>query len=262
MKCFSTVVEITRSSVRVLQRHRRLLAFPLLSLMVSLTAAAILLPWLGDDDATRSGLGLFLLFFVFELTSHFFSAALTAEALRALRGQQTSVAGGLGCAAAHGKAVAGLAGIAATVGTVASWFGSGRGRASRLMGQLVGGAWQSVSYLALPVMIAERRGSYDSLVRSGRLLRQTWGETAIAELGLRVITVHLVLITIVLCAILAEILEEPLVLAIAICFLLACMVVLSALQAIYRAALYIFAAEGVLPGDFDTPAMNEVWRVK
>ena len=69
MKCFSTVVEITRSSVRVLQRHRRLLAFPLLSLMVSLTAAAILLPWLGDDDATRSGLGLFLLFFVFELTS-------------------------------------------------------------------------------------------------------------------------------------------------------------------------------------------------
>jgi hypothetical protein len=49
---------------------------------------------------------------------------------------------------------------------------------------------------------------------------------------------------------------------VAIALILAFAVVAGALQAIYRAALYIYVAEGAVPDDFDTSEMHAVWRVK
>lgn len=34
------------------------------------------------------------------------------------------------------------------------------------------------------------------------------------------------------------------------------------LEAIYRAALYVFAAEGVVPEPFGGPELEDVWQVK
>ncbi len=126
----------------------------------------------------------------------------------------------------------------------------------------MGGAWALLSYLALPVLIAERRGGYDSLRRSGELLRRTWGETALSELGFRILIVYFVIIVLIICLLLARLIDEPLAAAVAIALVLAFAVVASTLQAIYRAALYIYAAEGVVPDEFDTPDMHAVWHVK
>jgi hypothetical protein len=65
-----------------------------------------------------------------------------------------------------------------------------------------------------------------------------------------------------ICLILARAIDQPFALAIAIALVLACVMVVATLQAIYRAALYIFAAEGVIPDQFDPPEMHAVWRVK
>lgn len=67
---------------------------------------------------------------------------------------------------------------------------------------------------------------------------------------------------IVICLILVRLVNEPVAVAIAVALFLAGVMVVATLQAIYRAALYIFAAEGVVPDDFDTPEMHAVWRVK
>jgi len=38
--------------------------------------------------------------------------------------------------------------------------------------------------------------------------------------------------------------------------------VINSLEAIYRAALYVFAAEGVVPEPFGGPELEDIWQVK
>jgi len=38
--------------------------------------------------------------------------------------------------------------------------------------------------------------------------------------------------------------------------------VIGALEAIYRAALYVFASEGVVPEPFGGPEIDAIWQVK
>jgi Family of unknown function (DUF6159) len=255
---FTTTLGITKASLRVLRARPRLMLFPLLGFAATLSLLILLLPGL---DEPADGFVLALVYFLVHGVAVFFSAALTCEALRALRGQPISVAGGLGCAASRVKAIAGYAAIESTVGLMLGVLG--RWRSTRwLANWVLGSAWSLVSYLALPVLIAERRGGYASLRRSSELFRQTWGETALSELGFRILVVHFLLLLIAICLIIARIIDEPLAVLIAVALLIGFAVVAGTLQAIYRVALYIFAAEGVIPEEFDTPEMHALWRVK
>lgn len=260
MSVFRTTIEITRSSSRVLNNHRRLMLFPLLATMTGLTVLVVFLPIIVHGSSTEAGFALAGLYLALELVSVFYNAALSCESLRALRGQSTSVAGGLGSAAARWKAVAGFSLISSTVGVALGALDHARQRG--LIRFMLGTAWLFVSYLAVPVMMAERRGGYDSLRRSGRLLRQTWGETALGEIGVRVITIPVVLTILILGALLSDLIDHPIALVLAICLLMAFVIAFGTLQAIYRCALYIYAAEGVIPDDFDTPEMHDIWRAK
>lgn len=262
MSVLKTSIEIARASFRVLNRNRRLMAFPVLSIVATITLAVLLFPIIAAGSSAEAGIGIAVFYFALHFVNTYFSAALTSESLRALRGQPTSVTGGLGCAATRARSIAGYSAISSTVGFVLGLLGGRPRGAMRWVKQMLGLAWMLVSYLALPVMIAERRGGYDSVVRSGRLLKQTWGETAMGEIGVRVMTIQFVLVVVALAALLAKIIDEPVVLGIIVLILIGFGIVVATLQAIYRAALYIFAAEGVIPDDFDTPEMNGVWRVK
>ena len=258
MTIFATTLGISKASLRVLRAQPRLLLFPLLAIAVDLTLVLMLVPGLDDPE---DGLTLALLYFLVHGVAVFFSAGLVCEALRALRGESISLAGGLGCAASRFRAIVAYAIIESTVGLVLGALARG-GRPGRWLKMLLGGAWTLVSYLGLPVLIAERRGGYDSLRRSGALLRQTWGETAVSELGFRVLLVHLMIAALIVCLLLARLINQPFALALAIALFLVGVMTIATLQSIYRAALYIFAAEGVVPDGFDTPEMHAVWRVK
>lgn len=259
MTAFSTVVGITRASLRVLRAQPRLALFPLLGFATTGGLLVLFLPGLGDPV---SWLVLAFLYFAVHGVAVFFSAALVSEALRALRGESISVAGGLDCATSRIGALAGYAAIESTVGLVLGALAR-PGRSARWVARgIFGTAWSLVSYLVLPVLIAERRGAYASLRRSGELFRHTWGETTLSEIGFRIATVHLLVAVIVVCLLIARLVADPVAVALAILFIVGFAVLACTLQAIYRAALYIFAAEGVVADEFDTLDMHEVWRVK
>jgi predicted benzoate:H+ symporter BenE len=74
--------------------------------------------------------------------------------------------------------------------------------------------------------------------------------------------VHLLVAVIVVCLLIARLVANPVAVVIAIVLLVGVAVLACTLQAIYRAALYIFAAEGVVADEFDTDDMHDVWRVK
>jgi len=259
MTIFDTTHGIGKASLRVLRARPRLVLFPLLAVAVNLTLLLILLPGLHEPE---DGVKLALVYFLGHGVAVFFTAGLTSEALRAMRGQPTSLAGGLGCAASRIGALTAYAAIEATVGLALRALARIGPNLGSWLKMLLGDVWSLLTYLSLPVLIAERRGCYDSLLRSGELMRRTWGETATSEYGFRLLCIHLVIALIIICLILARLINQPLVLAIAIALFLTGVMVVATLHTIYRAALYIFAAEGVVPDDFDTPEMHAVWHVK
>jgi hypothetical protein len=260
MTIFDTTHGIGKASLRVLRARPRLVLFPLLAIAVNLTLLLMLLPGLREPE---DGVALALVYFLGHGVAIFFTAGLTCEALRALRGQPTSLAGGLGSAALRIGALVAYAAIESTVGLALRALGRfGPTSLGNWLKMLLGDAWSLLSYLSLPVLIAERRGCYDSLLRSSELMRRTWGETATSELGFRLLCIHLLVVLIVICLILAGFINEPFVLAIALALLLSGVMVVATLHTIYRAALYIFAAEGVVPDAFDSPEMHTIWRVK
>ena len=264
-------VEIGRASLRVVRANPRLLWFPALCQLAVIAVALVLLGPLVEGFGFADVLGIaeedslpWWVALSFYAAIHaviaFFGVGLTHQALRALGGHTVSVAAGLRYSASRVSAIGGLALIHATLGMVLS-LGAGTRRAAR---SLFGTLWDLVTYLALPVMVQEGRGPIGSLRRSGRLFKETWGETAVAEIAFRMIMVQFIVLVVVLCLLLASWFEHPEVPVLFVAFVLGLgfSFFLNTLQAIYRAALYIFAAEGVVPDAFDTPEMNDVWKVK
>jgi Family of unknown function (DUF6159) len=259
MSVFDTPMCIGKATLRVLRGRPRLVLFPLLAVAGNLTLLLMLFP---DLDRPWDGMTLALLYFLGHGVASFFSAGLTCEALRALRGQPISLAGGLGCAASRLGAIAAYAVIESTVGLVLRAVERiGPRPVGSWLKMLLGDTWSLLSYLALPVLIAERRGGYDSLRRSSELMRRTWCHTAVSEFGVRLLGTHLVVVLIGICLLLARVIKDPFALAVVIGLFLASVMVVATLHAIYRAALYIFAAEGAVPDEFDTPEIHAVWRV-
>ena len=127
---------------------------------------------------------------------------------------------------------------------------------------IVGTAWSLATYLAIPVMVQERRGGFHSLRRSSDLFRRTWGETTLSEVGVRVLTTHLGLILALVAVALIDLLGDSFGILIVFALVVGAFAVIGTLEAIYRSALYVFAAEGVIPEPFDSPELEAVWRVK
>jgi len=264
MTVFQAIVALTKASWQVLRRHRRLAYFPMLELAAMIAVFTVVVPMLvhvHDDELPWTHL--LLIGLLLQLVRVFFDAGLTSEALKALRGETPSVRAGLGTAATRLSAIATLAAITAPVTFVLGVLGRSTRPALRLARALFGTAWSLATYLAIPVMVQERRGGIPSLRRSGALFRRTWGETALSEVGVRVVAVHLVLLVVVVALVLLEVLGTSLLAVIVVLAVITCAVgVLGALEAIYRAALYVFAAEGVVPEPFGGPELEDIWQVK
>jgi hypothetical protein len=262
MTVFHAIVELSKASWRVLRRNPSLAWFPILSIAsviaLSIFVVPILIP--GDDDVPWTTF--YLITVLFYVTQMFFTAALTGQALRALRGEQPSVPDGLAAAAARAPAIASLSVISATVGFLIGLLGRSTKVGVKIARALVDTAWSLATYLAIPVLVQERRSGLMSLRRASDLFRRTWGETTLSEVGLRVLTAHLGLILLLIAIVLIELLGDSFAMLILFAFAIGFITIVNTLEAIYRSALYVFAAEGVIPEPFSGPELDEIWRAK
>lgn len=263
MTVFTAIVELTRASWGVLRRHPRLIWFPILSLLATVALFVVVGPLLGIvEDAPW--LALLVVLFLIQVVHVFFMVGLTSEALKALRGDAPiTIGGGLSTACGHASSIASFAAVSATIGLVLEVMGRSRSAALRFARAVFGTGWSLVTYLAIPVMVQERRGGIPSMRRSGDLFRRTWGETALSEVGVRVLAQYVVVLLLILAIVLLHLFDESaLAVLLIVCLAAAAVGVIGALEAIYRAALYVFASEGVVPAPFAGAELDAIWRTK
>jgi hypothetical protein len=262
MTVFQAIVALTKASWRMLQRHRGLVWFPILEMVATIVMMLVLAPLLGAAGNEVPWFHLLAIGAALEVVRVFFAVALTSQALEALRGREPSLGAGFGAAFGRLPTVLMLALVTGPVSFVLGLLGRSS-RAGRFARRVFGTAWSLVTYLAIPVMVQERRGCIPSLKRSGALFRNTWGETALSEVGVRVLGAQLAIAIIVIAIVLIRVLGESVFTALVLLAVAACLIgIVFALEAIYRAALYVFAAEGVVPEPFGGPELEDIWQVK
>ena len=77
--------------------------------------------------------------------------------------------------------------VSATVSMIIQAIEERFGFLGQIIAGLIGAAWNVVTFLTVPIIVFEDVGPVNALKRSGTLLKQTWGENLMAQIGLGLI---------------------------------------------------------------------------
>ena len=130
-------------------------------------------------------------------------------------------------------------------------------------------AWSVISFLVLPVIIAERKGPIRSIKRSTGLLKDTWGENLIGQFGIGIVGFVAALPGIALGGILAWIGNyggSPGLIwtgiVVAALWTICVSLFFSALKSVYQAVLYCYAVKHEVPEGFEAVGIEEAFVAK
>jgi hypothetical protein len=274
----SNGIALTRASLVVMRREPSLALFPLISAVTVFVVLAVVGAFGGlfalgtgvdltgrlDDVALYAAL--FVVYFVGTVIATFFNAALVHNAVQVLRGRDPSLREGLAAAWGVKGRIALWGVVAATVGVIVQVIEDRSGPVGDAFAAIFDFAWTVLTFFVVPVIVFEpdRRGR-EMFTRSGSLVRETWGESAVTQLGIGFVAVVAAILGVVVFGGLAVLLAGSAALLVtAIVLLVAYLVVValvaSALGGITRAALYLYATDerAELPGvDLDGVLRDE-----
>ena len=264
---FANSWKLFKISWGVLRDDKSLAAFPVLSGAISLVVAGAFggLIWLTSFEDATSATGttstsfqpigyvfLGLMYLALAFVTVYFQSALTAAADSSLRGEDSTVRGGLHEANSRLGVILGWAVVIATVNVVLRAIQERFGFLGTIISSIFGAAWNIVTFLAVPVIVLEHAGPGKALKRSGTLLKQTWGENITAQIGFGLVGLVALLPAFALGGIavaLASVASIPFIVAGAV-WALVVAIVLASLGGIYRVALYRFAVDRTPPAAF------------
>ncbi|MFN2221087.1 MAG: DUF6159 family protein, partial [Candidatus Promineifilaceae bacterium] len=201
--------QLVRASWTVLRADKELVIFPIVSgiaAIIVLITFAVPMFLTGLFDAMFAGefgparLASYAMVFLFYLVQYFVilfaNTALVGAAMIRLEGGDPTVSDGFRIAWEHVGAVFGYAMISATVGLILRWL-SERGALGRIASSLIGMAWNLATFLVIPVLVVENVGPVEGVKRSGRMLKDTWGEQIAGNFSIGLIFFLLIMITII-----------------------------------------------------------------
>lgn len=277
---FARSWSLVKASASVLKSDKELLLFPLMSTIAAvLVVASFITPvfalgWAESIGADEDpGAAFYAWMFVFYVVQYFviffFNSALVGAALIRLRGGDPSVGDGLRIAFSRIGVIFGYALIAATVGILLRMLEERMGFIGRIVIAMIGMAWTVATYLTVPVLVSRDVGPLDAVKESAALLKRSWGENLIGNVGIAlvfgVVWVALILAGTAIMIAAAASGSAALIVTLGALLLFALVLtalIQAALQGIYSAALYRYAAEGEAGEGFSADTLSSAFRIK
>jgi len=262
---FSRSLELARASWSVVRADKELMLLPVLSviaLMVVVGSFAVPVAVLGGflDGTVRAEPGpvewvVALAFYVLAyFIGIFFNTALVGAAMIRINGGNPRLSDGLRIAWERAGRIFGYACIAATVGLLLRALEERVGLIGRIVVKLIGVGWALATFLVVPVLVTRDVGPVDAVKESAELLRRTWGENLIGNLGLGLVFglgyLGLAIVSAGILVLAAQT-DQPLVISLVVLVAIVAFLALSALhatmQGVYSAALYRYATDHATP---------------
>lgn len=270
--------DLVRASVQVLRQDNHLLLFPILSaLALLLVILAFALPLFGF--AAIDGLGeggmysmAFLFYVVQYVVIFYFNTALVGAVMIRLDGGSPTLMDGLRVANSRFGAILGYAVISATVGVILRSIQERLGFVGRLVVGLIGASWAIATFLVVPVIVTRDRGAIGSISESASLLKRTWGENLVGQVGLGAafglvyfgLAGAIVLVAALALTVAGTVSPAFIVLfgVIVVLGVLACVLFHATLSGIYSAVLYRYAVDGSGTAGFDKTVLASSFQRK
>ena len=264
------------ASAQVLRQDKHLMLFPIISglaLFLVLLAFALPLLGLGSIDGIGKG-GLYSAAFLFYVVQYFvifyFNTALVGAVVMRLEGGSPTLGDGLRIANSRIGTIFGYAVISATIGVILRAIQERVGFIGRLTAGLLGAGWAVATFLVVPVIATSDRGALDSISESTALLKRSWGENVIGQVGLNVAfsLLYLCLLAgaVVLAMLMAKLAAGPVVVGVFVAIVLlaffGCVLMHATLSGIYSAVLYRYALYGSDAPGFDGSVLASAFRQK
>lgn len=273
---FARSFELAKASWSVVNADKELLLFPVLSvcaLLLIVGSLAVPVLALGRFTPDALGEGAYLGAFVFYVLSYFialfFNTALVGAAMIRMDGGNPTLRDGLSIAWERKGRIFLYAVIAATVGIILRALEERAGWLGRIVIKLVGVAWALATFMVVPVLVTRDVGPVEAVKESAGLLRETWGENIIGNVGLSLVfgVAYFVLFLVGAAGVWFGVVSQlPVVIGTVIFAGIVAFVLLTTLQAtmqgVYSAALYRYATkQGGTPG-FDGNLMALAFKPK
>ena len=261
----SNTIALAKVSWKVLRKDRELLLLPVLSFLASILVLTLLwLPTLsaidtsgladegGDPGAVLIVVGV-ISAMAMSIISVFFNGALVAGAHERLSGGDPTVRSALGRALSRLSGLLPWAIITGTVGLILQAARERAGWMGRFVVNMVGMAWQTATFLVVPAIVIDDHGAVSGLKASAALLKRTWGENIAARVGFGLLGLVAVIPAVIVLFATGALGGAALVVGIllAVPYLALVVVVLTALNAVFQTALYLYATTGSVPAGFD-----------
>lgn len=271
-------------SWRVLLKDKELIFFPIMSFLSVAVIVGIFLAIAYstgsfdrldaaiNNDATTAGapaeeqvtildVTLYVLAFVaVTYAVIFFNCALVAAAMVRLRGGDPNVMTGLRAVVPHMHSILGWAIISATVGLILQAL---RSRTDSFLGRivlsLIGGAWAYMTFFVVPVLVVRGVGPIDAIKQSASLFKRTWGEQVTSNIGFGIFYFLVAAIAFIPAAMVFSI--NPIAgLVLGIPLVALGIGAVQATEGIFKAALYQYAAEGLVPLGFEKAELGSTYQ--
>ena len=280
---------IAKASWAVVKLHPKLLLLPVFSglAFIALMAVIGMSVFAGaKSDSIRhfveevqpngplAWVGLFAFYFACTFIIIFFNAALVFCALQGFAGKEPSLRAGIATAAGRWPQILAWAFVAATVGLILNALQSFLKDKLGFIGALLGGiaetGWAVITFFVVPVIVVDGVGPAEAMRRSSAILKRTWGEAIGGEGGLGFISVLFFLPVVLLFGLLgtsgiAVWASPPMAVALIVLvavYLVALVVVFTALGTIFRAGTYVYATTGKAPSHMDPALLQASFRKK
>lgn len=263
-------LELAKLSWGVLKKDRELLAIPVLSFLVSV---ALLIPLAffafaiantsgANEEAAADPTMLFLAVIAalgLSVIGVFFNGALVAGAHERLTGGDPTVGSAMSKAFSRIAGLVPWAILTATVGMILRALRDRAGWLGQFAINMIGLAWDVATFLVVPAIIIDGKGAIEGLKTSGSLLKSTWGENLAARVGFGILGFLAILPGVLVGFLLAALGGVALYVGVAIgaVWVAVVVVIMTALNAVFQAALYLYATSGMAPSGFEGSSIGE-----
>jgi hypothetical protein len=218
-----------------------------------------------------AGAYLAFLYLVSMFVATFFNVAFYHEILKALGGQPVSLARGLKFACSRWKAILIWALFAGIVGLIIRAIERRFQIVGRITAGLIGVAWSIASVFVIPIMVhdEETTNPLNLLKKSATTLKRTWGESLIGYIGIGAIntvvmvcSMAVIAVTMVVSAKLDNFWLLGVALAGWFAFIVLWSYLMNVASLVFKGALYLYAADGVIAEPYDQQVLNSAWKFK
>lgn len=256
-----TGLTLTRDSLSVLKHHPDLMLFPLAGGIVSLLFGAMLYLTVFIGGLVGTGVeyvALFAFYFTTTFLASFFTAALVYSVNDAFHGRNPTLRNGMAAAWEMKGPLAVWSVISAIVGVLLNSLENSDSGLARIAASLFALGWTVTTFFIIPVIVFEDVSTTEMFTKSAGAFRDTWGETLGAGFGIGLVQLvgGLLGVTVVLAIGSGLFVIVPAVgISVVVLGVIGVVVVVylvgQTVQGITKTALYLYAAEGTVPDEFD-----------